>query len=149
VVSAWVLARLEPARAWRSYIAALDSDVADVQGGTTAEGIHLGAMAGTIDMAVRCFTGMRAEGKTLRFDPALPQDVNSLRFSIHYRGHRLDVSFSLNRMSVSRRSGDAPPIKIRVRDDTRQLAPGKQAEFRFRPLQGPYWANGPMSTNAG
>ena len=135
VVSAWVLARLDPAQAWCSYVAALESDVADVQGGTTAEGIHLGAMAGTIDMAMRCFTGMRAQGETLRFDPALPPDVNSLRFSIHYRGHRLEVSLSLNRMSVSARPGTAPPIKIRVRDETGELAPGKQAVFTLSPLE--------------
>jgi len=129
VVSAWVVARLDPAQAWRSYIAALDSDVADVQGGTTAEGIHLGAMAGTIDMAMRCFTGMRAQGETLRFDPALPPDVRRLRFSIHYRGHRLEVSLSHDRMSVSTRPGQASPIKILVRDNIRELAPGMQAEF--------------------
>ena len=134
VVSAWVLARLDPGQAWLSYIAALESDVADVQGGTTAEGIHLGAMAGTIDMAMRCFTGMRAQGETLRFDPALPPDVNRLRFSVHYRGLRVEVALSLNRMSLSARPGTAPPIKVRVRDDTRELSPGSQAEFTWAPL---------------
>lgn len=129
VVSAWVLTRLDPAQAWRSYVAALHSDVADIQGGTTAEGIHLGAMAGTIDMAMRCFTGMRALGETLRFDPVLPPDVKSLRFSIHYRGHRLDVSVSPDRMSVTTRPGPAPPIKLLVREKTRELAPGIHAEF--------------------
>lgn len=131
VVSAWVLARLDPAQAWRSYVAALESDVADVQGGTTAEGIHLGAMAGTIDMALRCFTGMRAHDETLRFDPALPPDVKHLRFSIHYRGHRVEVSLRQDRMSVSTRPGTASPIKILVRGEARKLAPGMQAEFRL------------------
>ena len=42
VVNAWVLARYEPEEAWRFLQHALESDVADVQGGTTAEGIHLG-----------------------------------------------------------------------------------------------------------
>jgi trehalose/maltose hydrolase-like predicted phosphorylase/beta-phosphoglucomutase-like phosphatase (HAD superfamily) len=135
VVSAWVLARLDPAQAWRSYIAALDSDVADIQGGTTAEGIHLGAMAGTIDMAMRCFTGMRAQGETLRFDPALPPDVKSLRFSVHYRGHRLGVSLSQDRISVSTRPGEASPINILVGEEVRELAPGMQAEFPFPPSQ--------------
>ena len=135
VVSAWVLARLDPAQAWNSYIAALDSDIADVQGGTTAEGIHLGAMAGTIDMAMRCFTGMRAQGETLRFDPALPPDVKSLRFSVHYRGHRVEVALSQDRMSVSARPGIGPPITIRIGEDVHELAPGKQAEFPLSPFQ--------------
>jgi alpha,alpha-trehalase len=30
---------------------ALDSDLADMQRGTTPEGIHLGAMAGTVDLS--------------------------------------------------------------------------------------------------
>jgi trehalose/maltose hydrolase-like predicted phosphorylase/beta-phosphoglucomutase-like phosphatase (HAD superfamily) len=135
VVSAWVLTRLDPGQAWRSYIAALDSDVADVQGGTTAEGIHLGAMAGTIDMALRCFTGMRAQGETLRFDPALPPDVRTLRFSVHYRGHRLRVSLSQDQLSVSTRPGEASPINILVGEEVRELAPGMQAEFRLSPSQ--------------
>ncbi len=129
VVSAWVLTQLDPGQAWRSYVAALESDVADVQGGTTAEGIHLGAMAGTIDMAMRCFTGMRAQGETLRFDPALPPDVKSLRFSVHYRGHRLGVVLSPGRLTVSTRPGEASPIYILVGDEIRRLASGMQAEF--------------------
>src|SRR5829696_3352448 len=63
VVSAWVLARYEPKEAWRFLQQALESDVADVQGGTTAEGIHLGAMAGTVDIVLRCLAGLRPRGK--------------------------------------------------------------------------------------
>jgi trehalose/maltose hydrolase-like predicted phosphorylase/beta-phosphoglucomutase-like phosphatase (HAD superfamily) len=129
VVSAWVLSRLDPAQAWRSYIAALQSDVSDVQGGTTAEGIHLGAMAGTIDIVLRCFTGMRAQGGTLRFDPAMPAEVKHIRFSVHYRYHRIEVSLAQDLMSVTSRPGDAPPIKILVRGQTRELAPGMHADF--------------------
>ena len=90
VVSAWVLARTDPGRRGASSLGALESDVADVQGGTTAEGIHLGAMAGTVDIVLRCLTGMRARGDALQFDPALPPEVKQLRFSVHYRGHRVD-----------------------------------------------------------
>jgi trehalose/maltose hydrolase-like predicted phosphorylase len=129
VVSAWVLSRLDPAQAWRSYIDALQSDVSDVQGGTTAEGIHLGAMAGTIDIVLRCFTGMRAQGGTLRFDPALPAEVKHIKFSVHYRDHRVEVSLAQDLMSVTSRPGNGSPIKILVRGETRELAPGTHADF--------------------
>jgi trehalose/maltose hydrolase-like predicted phosphorylase/beta-phosphoglucomutase-like phosphatase (HAD superfamily) len=131
VVSAWVLARTDPAQAWRFLFGVLESDVADVQGGTTAEGIHLGAMAGTLDIVLLCLTGMRAHGDTLRFDPALPPQVKHLRFSVHYRGHRVDIILTENHMSVSSRPGRAPPIKILLRDQTRELAPGMQAQFQL------------------
>ncbi len=129
VVTSWVLARLDPEEAWRFLNRALESDVADVQGGTTAEGIHLGAMAGTVDIVLRCLTGMRARGEVLRFDPALPAEVKQLRFSVHYRGHRIDVVLAEDHMQVSSRPGGAPPIKVLIRDEAVELAPGVQAEF--------------------
>ncbi|MEV7011390.1 glycoside hydrolase family 65 protein [Streptosporangium sp. NPDC051022] len=46
VVHAGVLARLRPGASHPFLVEALNSDVRDLQGGTTAEGIHLGAMAG-------------------------------------------------------------------------------------------------------
>jgi trehalose/maltose hydrolase-like predicted phosphorylase len=128
VVSAWVLARYEPEEAWWFLQRALESDVADVQGGTTAEGIHLGAMAGTVDIVLRCLTGMRARGEVLRFDPALPPEVKQLRFSVHYRGHRIDVDLAEGRMRLSSRPGAAQPIRVLVHDQTVELAPGQDRE---------------------
>jgi trehalose/maltose hydrolase-like predicted phosphorylase/beta-phosphoglucomutase-like phosphatase (HAD superfamily) len=133
VVSAWVLARYKPEEAWRFLLQALESDVADVQGGTTAEGIHLGAMAGTVDVVLRCLTGMRARGPVLRFDPSLPPEVKQLRFSVHYRGHRIDVALSADHIQVSSPPGDAPPIRVLVRDQEVELAPGEQQVI---PLEG-------------
>jgi trehalose/maltose hydrolase-like predicted phosphorylase/beta-phosphoglucomutase-like phosphatase (HAD superfamily) len=126
VVSAWVLARYEPEQAWQFLLHALESDVADVQGGTTAEGIHLGAMAGTVDIVLRCLTGMRARGEVLRFEPALPPEVKQLHFSVHYRGHRIDVELAEDHMRLGSRPGGAPPIQVLVHDQTVELAPGQQ-----------------------
>ena len=128
VVSAWVLARYEPEEAWEFLMRALNSDVSDVQGGTTAEGIHLGAMAGTVDIVLRCLTGMRARGPVLRFDPALPPKVKQLRFSVHYRGHRIDVELVEDRLRLRSRPGRAQPIQVLVRDEMVELGPGEERE---------------------
>jgi trehalose/maltose hydrolase-like predicted phosphorylase/beta-phosphoglucomutase-like phosphatase (HAD superfamily) len=128
VVSAWVLARYQPEQAWRFLQHALESDVADVQGGTTAEGIHLGAMAGTVDIVLRCLTGMRARGPVLRFEPALPPEVKHLKFSVHYRGHRIDVELAEDHMRLGSRPGPAQPIQVLVHDQTVELAPGQERE---------------------
>ena len=128
VVSAWVLARYEPEEAWQFLLHALESDVADVQGGTTAEGIHLGAMAGTVDIVLRCLAGMRARGPVLRFEPALPPQVKQLNFSVHYRGHRIDVELAEDHMRLGSRPGPAQPIQVLVHDQTVELAPGQERE---------------------
>jgi trehalose/maltose hydrolase-like predicted phosphorylase/beta-phosphoglucomutase-like phosphatase (HAD superfamily) len=131
VVSAWVLARFEPEEAWQFLLRALESDIADVQGGTTAEGIHLGAMAGTVDVVLRCLTGMRARSQVLRFDPALPPEVKHLSFSVHYRGHRVEVALAEDHIRISSRPGRAAPIRVLVRDSVVELQPGAEAEFEL------------------
>jgi trehalose/maltose hydrolase-like predicted phosphorylase/beta-phosphoglucomutase-like phosphatase (HAD superfamily) len=128
VVSAWVLARYQPEQAWQFLMRALESDIADVQGGTTAEGIHLGAMAGTVDIVLRGLTGLRARGEVLRFDPALPPQVKQLKFSVHYRGHRIDVELAEDHLQLSSRPGPAQPIQVLVHDQTVELAPGRACE---------------------
>jgi trehalose/maltose hydrolase-like predicted phosphorylase/beta-phosphoglucomutase-like phosphatase (HAD superfamily) len=133
VVSTWVLARSDPRQAWRYLLQALESDIADVQGGTTAEGIHLGAMAGTVDIVQRRLTGMRAQGEVLRFDPALPAEVKQIHFSIHYRGHRIEIRLNADEMRLSSRPGVAAPIKIHVRGEVVDLAAGEEARFALKP----------------
>jgi trehalose/maltose hydrolase-like predicted phosphorylase/beta-phosphoglucomutase-like phosphatase (HAD superfamily) len=132
VVSAWVLARYEPEEAWRFLQHALESDVADVQGGTTAEGIHLGAMAGTVDIVLRCLAGLRARGEVLWFDPALPPQVKQVKFSIHYRHHRLDVALAEDHLQISSRPGEGRPIQIHVHDETIHLVPGARHDFSLQ-----------------
>jgi len=60
------------------FVEALHSDVNDVQRGTTAEGIHLGAMAGTVDRVQRVSTGIEVRGDVLRLNPELPQEIGRL-----------------------------------------------------------------------
>jgi trehalose/maltose hydrolase-like predicted phosphorylase len=107
----------------------LQSDVADVQGGTTGEGIHLGAMAGTVDLVLRCLTGMRARGQVLQFDPAMPPEIKQLRFSVHYRGHRIELVFSEDHLEVTSRRGPAAPITVLVGEQTVELHPGARHTF--------------------
>ena len=78
VVHAWVLARSDRPRAMRYFAEALQSDVSDIQQGTTAEGVHLGAMAGTVDLVQRVSTGIEITGDVLRLNPRLPEELERL-----------------------------------------------------------------------
>src|SRR5690606_5644762 len=87
VVHAWVLARQDRQASWRFFLEALESDVADIQGGTTSEGIHLGAMAGTIDLLQRCYVGLGMRDDVLSLDPMLPPELGQLDLELTYRGN--------------------------------------------------------------
>ncbi|MFG1694933.1 pyridoxamine 5'-phosphate oxidase family protein [Nonomuraea sp. NPDC049309] len=91
VVHAWALARLDRERSWEFFIEALQSDLKDVQGGTTAEGIHLGAMGGTLDLLQRCYLGLEPRRDGLYLDPLLPDRLGEVSMPVCYRGRRLFI----------------------------------------------------------
>ncbi|MFB4294640.1 pyridoxamine 5'-phosphate oxidase family protein [Nonomuraea sp. ATR24] len=100
VVHAWVLARSDRARSWQFFTEALFSDVQDVQGGTTAEGIHLGAMAGTLDLLQRCYLGLEPRREGLRLNPLLPERLGTLSLTIAFRGRRLAIDTDHDRTRI-------------------------------------------------
>jgi alpha,alpha-trehalase len=130
-VSAWVLARSDRPRSWHLFQRALDSDIADIQGGTTPEGIHVGAMAGTVDLLQRCYLGIEMRANVLHFDPALPDDLHRIRTRLHYRGQSIDVDADHNALRVTGTSVAAAPITISYRGSYRDVAPGDTCEFRL------------------
>ncbi|MFD7710593.1 glycoside hydrolase family 65 protein [Streptomyces sp. NPDC059786] len=126
LVHGWVLARDRRAEAWEFCQEALRGDVADVQGGTTGEGIHLGAMAGTLDLVQRGLTGLETRDGALRLDPVPLPELSSYGFSLRYQGHwnvRLRLEKCLLEISVP--ASDRSPIGVRLPDRTLSVRPGE------------------------
>jgi len=132
VVHAWVLARSKREMSWHLFKEALESDVSDIQGGTTAEGIHLGAMAGTVDLVQRCYTGMETRQDRLQLNPYPPSELKKVQFDIMYRQHWINLTITSNRLKVSTRPRAVAPITIGFREDTFELKPGDTLEFELR-----------------
>src|SRR5262249_37408639 len=131
LVDAGVVARARQDRAVDLFLQALRSDVADVQHGTTAEGIHLGAMSGTIDVLERFFAGVELRGDVLRLDPFWPERMGTLDFSIFYRDHAITLSLGPRAVQVTSAAGKAAPVRVACRGEKRDLIPGQSVEFAF------------------
>jgi trehalose/maltose hydrolase-like predicted phosphorylase len=129
VVHAWVLARGNRKRAMQYFQQVLMSDVADIQGGTTAEGIHIAAMAGSIDLLQRCFTGLEIRADRLILDPMWPESLGALRLPIYYRGYRLHLTIHGRSAEISVDPADHPPIEIECRGNVQTLTPGTTLRF--------------------
>jgi alpha,alpha-trehalase len=133
VVHAWVLARSDRSRSWDFFLEALESDVSDVQGGTTPEGIHLGAMAGTLDLLQRCYTGLEVRRDVLWLNPQLPTALRRLDFSILYRGQLLDFCFEDEEVTVVSRTSQGAPVSIGIEGEVALLHAGRRVKFTVRP----------------
>lgn len=134
VVHSWVLARSDRFRSWKLFCEALQSDVSDIQRGTTPEGIHLGAMAGTVDQLQRGYTGIVTRGDVLYFNPCLPDDLSRLKLKIRYRSHFLEVEMTSEFLRVSSILSGEEPFKIGVYDQIYDLLPGSGREFSLKEI---------------
>ncbi len=129
VVHGWVLARANRDRALEFFQQVLKSDVADIQGGTTSEGIHMAAMAGSIDFVQRCFTGLEIRSDRIVLSPLWPEYLGALGFPIHYRGMHLHLRISGKGAEISVAPHDVPPVEVECRGRIQQLRPGSVVRF--------------------
>ncbi|MBP2703909.1 glycoside hydrolase family 65 protein [Microbispora sp. RL4-1S] len=138
VVHAWVLARSDRAGSWRFFTETLTGDLADVQGGTTAEGIHLGAMAGTADLLQRCYLGLDARHDGLHLRPLLPEPLTSLSLSVLFRGAEISIDAEPARVRISRADDGPPTVTVSVHGRRARLRRGESRTFRLPgPDRGP------------
>jgi alpha,alpha-trehalase len=124
LVHSWVLARANRDQAMTYFDTVLNSDIHDVQGGTTAEGIHLAAMAGSVDLLQRCFTGLEIRAGRLIFNPRWPRALGQLSFPMIYRGHRLTVRIDADTLEIASDPGAAPSLTIEFDNRHHRLAAG-------------------------
>ncbi|MEU1850649.1 glycosyl hydrolase family 65 protein [Streptomyces sp. NPDC019990] len=128
LVHGWVLARCRRAEAWKFCQEALRGDIADLQGGTTGEGIHLGAMAGTLDLVQRGLTGLETRAGALWLDPVPLPELSSYGFSIAYQGHwGIRLRLTSGRLEISVPPSDLPPIDVELPDRSVGVEPGETA----------------------
>ena len=131
VVHSWVLARSDRERSWEFFEDALHSDLKGGQGGTTAEGIHLGAMAGTVDLLQRCYLGIETRDDVIWFNPLLPTEVRSLTLDIRYRTRWLNLTVTDGQFSVEVEKWGEGAVRVGLAGEVVELHPGERRQLEL------------------
>lgn len=129
VVNSWVLARSDREGSWKLFREALENDIADEPGGTAGEGIHLGSMAGTVDLLQRGYGGVELREDALCLNPCLPSSLKRLRFPVIYRGHRVDLDINCHSVTVTTGKSSAKPIDVNFRGEIHRFKAGESKTF--------------------
>ncbi len=102
IAHAGILADIDPDSSWERYMVALESDVGDVQGGTTQEGIHMGVMAGTLDLIQRGYLGHRHPRRGAPLRPEAGRATSTVSPSpMQFRGTPLEVGLEDGKLTVA------------------------------------------------
>ncbi|CPR12166.1 trehalose-6-phosphate phosphatase OtsB1 [Mycobacterium bohemicum DSM 44277] len=128
LVHSWVIARANRHHAMKYFVQVLASDIVDIQGGTTSEGIHLAAMAGSIDVLQRCFTGLETRDDRLVLAPHWPKALGAIEFAFVYRGQRLHLKIRGRTGALTSEAGNAEAIRLECRGRLHDVLPGHTVE---------------------
>jgi beta-phosphoglucomutase family hydrolase len=117
---------------WELFLDALTSDYNDIQGGTTAEGIHAGVMAGTVWVALASFAGLDIHGEYPCFRPNLPERWKKISFSFTFR--EADYECEVTRKSIRIRVDCGGPcsLKVGILDKVFDIETNEWTEFEIR-----------------
>jgi len=123
IVFASALSVACPERSWAMYQTALDTDLYGGKGQSTAGGIHLGAMAGTIGILQHHYLGLSVEDGALVVRPRLPPALGAVRMALAIRGTAIEVTSTAGGgVTITSRSG--PVLPVHSAEGRTELAPG-------------------------
>jgi len=113
------------------YFEALQSDFTDIQGGTTAEGIHAGVMGGTVLMVIKTFAGINLKKEYLKINPSLPKNWNSVKFSIWYKNNFYTIDLSHKQLKIKINSKISKEVKIEFSNKKIILPTNQEKVFQY------------------
>jgi len=131
VVHSWVLARSDRKRSWNFFLKALQSDIEDIQGGTTQEGIHLGAMAGTINILQEAYMGIKTRDNMLWVNPELPEVLEKLQMQVRHRNSTLAFETTQDSCKVTLECSPSNIFTFGFKDTLYELTVGTTRKFHI------------------
>lgn len=90
----------------------------------SSDGVHIASTGGVWMTLVQGFAGMRDAGRTLRFDPRLPEHWGSLSFKLEWHGSRIEVRLAPREISFTL-GRDDDPVTVFVRGEAVEVLPGR------------------------
>ncbi|MBU9789941.1 glycoside hydrolase family 65 protein [Lentilactobacillus sp. IMAU92037] len=115
-------------QSWQLFSTALFSDYYDIQGGTTAEGIHLGVMGATLEIETKCYGGVRFDTDEVSINPHLPTTWSKLSFKQTYQGITYNFEIGHHKINVTADSSS----HIKVGDKGYSLSKNKPTVITYK-----------------
>ena len=130
VAHAGALSSFDVASSWERFMVALESDIGDVQGGTTEEGIHMGVMSGTLDLVQRCYLGESIRDGTVYFNPQPIDRLDGMSLPMRFRGTLLELTLEGGKLTVGvqAKSSDTS-VRVGVGQTVHEIKAGESHAF--------------------
>lgn len=120
ILAAWIG---DMEKAYRLFLHATRLDLDDYNN-EVDQGLHITSMAGSWQVIVYGFAGMKIKDDLLNFDPVIPARWNSYTFPINFRGRNLRIQISRKEIKITITEG--AELNICIRNIVYLLKKGKE-----------------------
>ncbi|MDZ8259286.1 glycoside hydrolase family 65 protein [Nostoc sp. ChiQUE01b] len=131
LVYAGALARCDREKSWQLFIETLFADLSGASSQEAKNGIHLGAMAGTLHLLQHHYLGLHAYGGNICLDPFLPTSLNRFHVSLQHQGNDLEIEVIDSHLNIIASPINSSSVQIVCRGDVMDLQPGTSITFNL------------------
>jgi trehalose/maltose hydrolase-like predicted phosphorylase len=121
----------KPEMAMRFFRQASAADLADTHAAIDG-GVHIAALGGMWMMAVLGFAGLTMNESGLGLNPQLPEDWQSVAFSVDWRGRHVSVSIDESRKAIKVTLASGEPMVITLGEEQHHLGPEAPLVIRLK-----------------
>jgi trehalose/maltose hydrolase-like predicted phosphorylase len=132
VVCAGALAQVDSETSWAYFRQTLDADLYAPENQGTQEGIHLGAMSGSLDVLQRHYLGVRPELDGLHIFPTPPAQLPDVSLSLVFRQACLQFRLQEGSLQVTASRGNDRAVPVHHAEGQVQLEPGQSLNVPCR-----------------
>ncbi|MBU1820851.1 MAG: glycoside hydrolase family 65 protein [Bacteroidetes bacterium] len=130
IVHAGALAHFDLNASWDLFQVAQQIDLSPTEHDDSSEGIHLGAMGGTLGVLQHHYAGIEVKEDTLTFNPNLPEALKEVSMDLIFRGVSLSCHIGPDQLCVESTDQQADAVNICLGQTTRLLRGGERFCFQ-------------------
>ena len=93
------------------------------------KGVHLGAMAGTVDLLQRCYLGIETRDDVHLVRPTPSAEIRSLALDIRYRRRWMNLTVADGHFTVEIEDWGEGAVRVGMGNDVVELKPGDRRQF--------------------
>lgn len=132
IVYAGAYANIDSKVSWKLFQKAQMVDLIPDEYKDTSEGIHLGAMGGTISVLQHHYLGFKVKYDVLEIYPMLPEAMKWVEITLYFRGVEINCHTSLSVIILHSVDKNAAPVKVRFKGQLKVLTPESPVTFDLR-----------------